>query len=61
MKTTEVFIGEVRNVIIDWIAETDADILEGIYNENFDEPIRFDKKANLFVMSEQEAKRVGVI
>ena len=61
MKTTEVFIGEIRNVIIDWIAETDADILEGVYNENFDEPIRFDPQTSLFTMSEQEAKRVGLL
>ena len=54
---------EVKRVIQAWIEEADCDTLLRIYNENFDEPIRYgvdDLDSYQFTVPIEEADRVGM-
>ena len=50
----------IRQALIDWISETDNSNIELLYNENFDNLIMFDHELGMFVVPEEEVKRVGL-
>jgi len=50
----------IRQAIKDWIDETDTDIIEFVYNQNFDGEIHYNPEVGLFEVPEEEARRIGL-
>lgn len=51
---------KIREVLKNWIDETDNETIERVFNENFDDEIWYDVLVGLFQIPIEEAKRLGL-
>jgi hypothetical protein len=59
MENVMVSRSSVEKAVINWIQECDNETLTRIYNENFDESVKYIGDG-YFEVSEQEAERTGM-
>lgn len=52
---------EIREVLKNWIDDSDGKTIKRIYNENFDEEINYYPATGLYDITINEAERVGLI